>query len=434
MEMSMAKSQDAVKAYALVRNLQKRFADKLSDLSTKIGEDKAFEEVVWFRDVGLHGGGSRFEARDEMLFNTASVNVSQVHYNEQPNRNLQSATAISTIIHPKNPNVPSIHIHISFTEIKVGQSYWRIMADLNPSINNEEDKVVFEKALQDLAGNTYKEGSQQGDKYFNIPALKRTRGISHFYLENYKTDDKKKDYDFANSFGEGIIDIYVDIITNAFKTRTAISKEAKQQQLEYHTLYLFQVLTLDRGTTSGLMIHNQNDVGIMGSLPTFVNRELLRSWNTKVQTPQDKLVNTLANAIGENGEIDVLTKMKLAQAVREHYDAYSEALSMQASGNTVPSTVNNHKLLKDRVLMVEINDIKKIIQGLNLEDMSVDEIEDDMALFGDDGLRLDLVDAIELTLLLEKEFGVKVTNMAEVETIFASCASLTSYINEQKKS
>jgi len=85
--------------------------------------------------------------------------------------------------------------------------------------------------------------------------------------------------------------------------------------------------------------------------------------------------------------------------------------------------------------MIQINDVKeKIIQGLNLEDMSVNEIEDEMALFGDDGLGLDSVDAIELTLLLEKEFGVKVTNMEEVETIFASCASLTSYINEQQNS
>ncbi|MEA1917700.1 MAG: phosphopantetheine-binding protein [Campylobacterota bacterium] len=74
---------------------------------------------------------------------------------------------------------------------------------------------------------------------------------------------------------------------------------------------------------------------------------------------------------------------------------------------------------------------QKIIDGLNLEDMSVDDIDDNMALFGDDGLGLDSVDAIELTLILEKEFSVKVTNMAEAETIFASCSSLTSYINEQ---
>ncbi len=342
--MTMAKSQEAIEAYTLVRKLQKRFADKLSALSTQIGENKAFEEVVWFRDAGLHGGGSRFEARDAVLFNTASVNVSQVHYNEQPHRNLQSATAISTIIHPQNPNVPSLHMHISFTEVKDKPSYWRIMADLNPSIDNEEDKKIFDAKLQSLAGERYKEGSQQGNKYFTIPALQRTRGISHFYLENYQTQEPQKDYDFAYAFGEGIIDTYIDIISNAMQTRTSISQEAKRQQLEYHTLYLFQVLTLDRGTTSGLMIHNQNDVGIMGSLPTHIDPELLHSWADKVEAPQDELVNALYAAIGEDGAIDVLTKMKLAQAVRDHYEAYPEALSMQASGNTIPSTVANHKL------------------------------------------------------------------------------------------
>jgi len=83
--------------------------------------------------------------------------------------------------------------------------------------------------------------------------------------------------------------------------------------------------------------------------------------------------------------------------------------------------------------LVTTNDVKeKIIAGLGLEDIEVDEIEDDMALFGDDGLGLDSVDAIELTLILEKEFGVKVTNMEESANIFATTLSLVLYINEQQ--
>ena len=83
--------------------------------------------------------------------------------------------------------------------------------------------------------------------------------------------------------------------------------------------------------------------------------------------------------------------------------------------------------------MIKIDEVKsKIIEGLNLEDISIEELEDDMALFGDEGLGLDSVDAIELTLILEKDFGVKITNMAEAENIFASSASLTQYINDEK--
>ncbi|MGB5792663.1 coproporphyrinogen III oxidase [Poseidonibacter sp.] len=342
MSMIMAKSQEAIDAYALVKSLQKRFVDKLNNLSLTLGENKKFEEVTWLRDEGIHGGGSRFESRDNILFNTASVNVSQVHYDEDETKKLQSASAISTIIHPKNPNVPSIHIHISLTQLRDGGAYWRVMADLNPSIINEDDKKIFEEAIKNLSYSTYDEGIKQGEKYFNIPALNRHRGVSHFYLENYKTSNKDKDSSFALSFGEGIIDTYINIIDNAFKTRKEFSVQDIKTQLDYHTLYLFQVLTLDRGTTSGLLIHNQNDVGIMGSLPTFVNKKLLQSWSKNVQKPQDELVKALANVLNEQGHVDIPTKEKLASIVRTHYKKYPQALSMQASGNTIPSTVSNH--------------------------------------------------------------------------------------------
>ncbi len=82
--------------------------------------------------------------------------------------------------------------------------------------------------------------------------------------------------------------------------------------------------------------------------------------------------------------------------------------------------------------MITTSDLKQaIIDGLNLEDMSIDDINDTDPLFGSDGLGLDSVDAIELTLILEKNFGVKITNMADAEAIFASINSLTNYINEQ---
>jgi len=84
--------------------------------------------------------------------------------------------------------------------------------------------------------------------------------------------------------------------------------------------------------------------------------------------------------------------------------------------------------------LVTTNDLKeKIIDGLGLEDIEIDEIEDDMALFGDEGLGLDSVDAIELTLILEKEFGVKVINMEESSSIFATPNTLVAYINEYKE-
>lgn len=346
-DLTMAKSEDAQKALALVRKLQTRFVDKLNELCFLFGEHKDFIELIWARDDGKHGGGSRYEACDKKLFNTASVNVSQVHYDDEEEKKLQSASAISTIIHPRNPKVPSIHIHISLTQLRDKSSYWRIMADLNPSCKNSGDKEFFTQSLKRLAkassSKCFEEGISQGDKYFYIPALKRHRGVSHFYLENYKTEKKENDFLFAEKFGKGIIDSYIDLITNALKKRTIFDVHDIKQQINYHTLYLFQVLTLDRGTTSGLLVHNQNDLGIMASLPLLINKKLLLSWALNLEEPQNILVEKIVEVIGEEGIINDETKVKLAQTVREHYKKYPESLKMQASGNTIPSTVLNHK-------------------------------------------------------------------------------------------
>jgi len=71
-----------------------------------------------------------------------------------------------------------------------------------------------------------------------------------------------------------------------------------------------------------------------------------------------------------------------------------------------------------------------LIKYLNLEDITSDEIEDNDPLFGDEGLELDSVDSIELVLAVEKEFGVKINDSKQYDTIFASINNLAKYINE----
>ena len=338
-----AQSQDAVLADSLVTNLQAYFVKALDTLSLDIGKAKLFEPVEWFREEGKFGGGVRYVATDDTLFNRASVNISQVQYDSDPSKALASATALSTIIHPKNPYAPSIHMHVSWTQMKNGQGYWRMMADLNPSIFNAEDKKTFDETLMQSNPKHYEESSAQGDKYFNIPVLNRHRGVSHFYLENFKTQDKEADLQMAKSLVENVIDAYVKIIKNQIVSHNEISQEAKDEQLAYHTLYLFQVLTLDRGTTSGLLVHSQNDVGILGSIPSHVNKELLLSWKAKMPEGQDELVQALADCLDEDGRVEEVQKIKLAQAVRSFYQKNPEALKMQASGNVSVPTVQNHK-------------------------------------------------------------------------------------------
>jgi len=172
-----AKADEAKSANELVEGLQAYFVGKLNDVSATLGKGQAFEAVEWLRDEGRHGGGVRYEARDETVFNCASVNISQVHYDDDETKRLSSATAISCIIHPKNPHAPSMHMHFSWTQMRDGEGYWRLMADLNPSLLPDDvSKRTFDMMLDKAAGDQYiEEGQAQGDRYFNIPVLERTR-------------------------------------------------------------------------------------------------------------------------------------------------------------------------------------------------------------------------------------------------------------------
>jgi len=340
-----ATSTHATQAQILVTNLQQRFAQGLEDLSRTMEKKQAFHAVEWLRDNGRHGGGIRLETGDGALFGRASVNVSQVHYDDNPAKPLGSATAISTIIHPCHPLAPSVHIHLSWTEMKDGKGYWRLMADLNPSHENPAATQQFLNALQQAAPAHFDEAKAQGERYFFIPALKRHRGVAHFYLEGFNSGDNQADLDFATTVGQAAIDSYLDILSNALINTPAITDEQRQQQLAYHSLYFFQVLTLDRGTTSGLLVHDQNDVGILGSIPAYVDRELLTTWIANMQPPQEQLLKALIAALPDASPclIDEATKKTLAKVVRGHYITHPEAIAMQASGNIIPPTVNNHR-------------------------------------------------------------------------------------------
>ena len=75
---------------------------------------------------------------------------------------------------------------------------------------------------------------------------------------------------------------------------------------------------------------------------------------------------------------------------------------------------------------------EEIIEALNLEDMEIDEIDEEQALFGD-GLGLDSIDALELIVLLEKNYGIKIEDPKQGKDIFYSVKSMAEYITAHQK-
>jgi len=339
-----SESERRSRALALVEGLQARHVRRLEAFSRAAGHPVAFTPVSWDRDGGRHGGGTRFQAAGG-AFDRASVNVSCVHYDDQPDKALASATALSAIVHPAHPRAASSHLHISWTARKDGHAYWRVMADLNPSIPDADQTAAFRSALAAAAGSRWGAGRDDGDRYFAIPALERHRGVCHFYLEGLDSGDFEADLAQGEAIEKAVIDTYGDLITASVEGAGDPTPEERAAQLAYHTVYLFQVLTLDRGTTSGLLVHGDNDVGILGSLPSRVDRDLLASWRSRVPPVQAPLLDGLVAALeaGATSPVDEPAKRRLADAVRAHYHAHPEALALQARGTVLPPTVANHR-------------------------------------------------------------------------------------------
>jgi acyl carrier protein len=70
----------------------------------------------------------------------------------------------------------------------------------------------------------------------------------------------------------------------------------------------------------------------------------------------------------------------------------------------------------------------KIIETLNLIDISVQDIDDDAQLIGGD-LGLDSIDALELVMMLEKDYGLEIDSKESGVEIFASVRTLADHIN-----
>ena len=95
----------------------------------------------------------------------------------------------------------------------------------------------------------------------------------------------------------------------------------------------------------------------------------------------------------------------------------------QVNGAKVIKTMNMEELIEGLKL--------QMIEALNLDGMTPQDIDNDAPLFGD-GLGLDSIDALELIVLLEKNYGIKLANPSEGKEFFRSVDVMSEYIQKHK--
>jgi len=86
-------------------------------------------------------------------------------------------------------------------------------------------------------------------------------------------------------------------------------------------------------------------------------------------------------------------------------------------------------MIEDLILKLR----KEIIDQLQLEGISPEEVDPEAPLFGEGGLGLDSIDVLEIVVLLDKNYGIKIRASKEGPKIFYSVKSIAEYILDQQK-
>ena len=183
-------------------------------------EDKnttKFRVDRWTREEG--GGGITCIIQDGDVFEKAGVGVSVVHGLIPPSAVAQMnargkrlpegqempffACGVSSVIHPRNPNVPTVHFNYRYFEVEEpgGNKRWWFGGgcDLTPYYLDDEDAVHFHQTLKNACdkhnGSYYKKFKAWCDDYFRIKHRSMSRGIGGIFFDDLDSPGAEECFD-----------------------------------------------------------------------------------------------------------------------------------------------------------------------------------------------------------------------------------------------
>ena len=114
----------------------------------------------------------------------------------------------------------------------------------------------------------------------------------------------------------------------------------------------------------------------------------------------------------------------------ENIESFESALVANLEIPTI-KRLNNQQLNNNTMDELIYTLKQQIIEALNLEDMKPEDIDENASLFGE-GLGLDSIDALELIVLMEKNYGIKLQDPSMGKEIFKSVAVMADYISKNR--
>jgi coproporphyrinogen III oxidase len=252
----------------------------------------------WVRKEG--GGGITCIIQNGRVFEKAGVNISVVYgilppqavqqmrsrgkkFNDLVKESTQVpffAAGISSVVHPRNPHVPTIHFNYRYFEVDQptlenddsGKMWWfGGGTDLTPYILNEDDCKLFhselKKACDKHDATYYGKFKKWCDDYFYIVHRNERRGVGGLFFDDIDFPDQERAFSFVRSCAQHILPSYMPLVlSNMHKPYSAQDRE---WQLLRRGRYTEFNLVYDRGTKFGLFTPGARYESILMSLPLY---------------------------------------------------------------------------------------------------------------------------------------------------------------------
>jgi len=291
-----------------IYNLQDKICKALEDVD---GKEK-FSEETWARNPDEKGGGGLTKViQHGNVFEKGGVNTSVVY--GKLSRNMREvlhiplsspettwfAAGISSVIHPMNPFVPTVHFNYRMFELydKDGMLCDRWFgggADLTPYYLFDEDAIHFHSTYKNACDKfdekLYPLFKHNCDEYFvNTHRNNERRGIGGIFYDHKKDNENRDEnfwFGFSQACGNAFIDAYIPIVEK--RKDTVYNEQHKFWQEIRRGRYVEFNLIHDRGTLFGLKTSGRTE-SILMSLPPTVRFEY--NYQLEKNSEEEKLLN-----------------------------------------------------------------------------------------------------------------------------------------------
>ncbi|XP_054644737.1 oxygen-dependent coproporphyrinogen-III oxidase, mitochondrial [Dunckerocampus dactyliophorus] len=285
------KEEMCTKMEMLIMETQAEFCKALEEV-----DGGTFKVDRWDRKEG--GGGISCVMQDGKVFEKAGVNVSVVfgHLTEEAARQMRSrgkvlkgkngklpfcAMGVSSVIHPKNPHIPTVHFNYRYFEIQEedGSKQWWFGGgtDLTPVYVNKDDAFHFHNTLKEACDKHhpqyYPNFKEWCDRYFYIRHRGETRGIGGIFFDDLDAPGQEEAFGFVKSCARTVVPCYLPIVRKHL--HDPFTAEEKDWQQVRRGRYVEFNLVYDRGVKFGLATPGSRIESILMSLPLTARWEYM---------------------------------------------------------------------------------------------------------------------------------------------------------------